>query len=134
MSVDSGVQLSYDEMRIKTIRTAQNLQKRGYNSKEVFAFLTKNSHYLAPVLFGSLAVGSAVNTLDPQFSKIELLHMLQTTKPALLFCDLEAYDLVKECVFELKNGTKVFTFGGSKDDSEKVENLFAETNNEIDFV
>lgn len=126
--------MSFDEIRIKLIRAAQNLQKRGYNSKEVFAVLAKNSHHLAPIVFASLAIGSAVNTLDPQFSKTELLHMLKTTKPALMFCDIDVYDLAKECLIELGNGAKIFTFGGSKGDSEQVENLFTETHNEIDFV
>lgn len=100
----------------------------------MFAVLAKNSHHLAPIVFASLAIGSAVNTLDPQFSKTELLHMLKTTKPVLIFCDVDVYDLVKECLIELKNGAKIFTFGGSRGDSEQVENLFTETHNEIDFV
>ena len=126
VSADSGIKFSYDEIRIKMVRAAQNLQKRGYNSKEVFTILAKNSHHLAPIVFASLAIGSAVNTLDPQFSKTELLHMLKTTKPALVFCDVESYDLVKECWTDLGNDSKIFTFGGSKDDSEPVEHLFAE--------
>ncbi|XP_055308228.1 probable 4-coumarate--CoA ligase 1, partial [Sitodiplosis mosellana] len=134
VSADSGIKLSNDEIRIKMIRAAQNLQKRGYNSKEVFAVLAKNSHHLAPIVFASLAIGSAVNTLDLQFSKTELLHMLKTTKPALIFCDVEAYDLTKQCLVDLDNSAKIFTFGGSKGDSEPVECLFTETHNESDFV
>ncbi|XP_031621710.1 4-coumarate--CoA ligase 1-like isoform X2 [Contarinia nasturtii] len=119
---------------MKTIRAAQNLQKRGYRSKQVFGVLAKNSHHLAPIVFASLAIGSAVNTLDPTFGKTELLHMLKTIKPALIFCDVEACDLVKVCLNELNNDAKIFTFGGSTDDSEQVENLFVETHNESKFV
>lgn len=134
ISDDSGVQFTYDELRVKTIRAAQNLRKRGYHSKEVFGILAKNSHHLAPIVFASLAIGSAVNTLDPSFGKTELLHMLKTIKPALVFCDVDVSNLVKECLNELGNEAKVFTFGGSSGDSEPVENLFTETHNEDEFV
>lgn len=126
--------MTYDELRINTIRAAQNLQKRGHNSKKVFGFLAKNSHHLVPIVFASLAIGSPVNTLDPSFGKTELLHMLNTIKPDLIFCDFESYDLMKKCLDELERNTKIFTFGGSKDDSEQVEHLFEKTHNEIDFV
>lgn len=126
--------MTYDEIRLKIIRAAQNLQKRGYHAKEVFGVVAKNSHYLAPIVFASIGIGCAVNTLDPSYKKPELLHMLKTTKPALIFCDIETFDLVKECLNELNSNAKIFTFGGSKDGAEQVENLFVETNHENDFV
>lgn len=75
-----------------------------------------------------------MNTLDPTFGKTEVLHMLATIKPSLLFCDVEIYDVVKSCLNELGNTAQVFTFGGSKGDSTQVEHLLLETNEEDDFV
>lgn len=60
--------------------------------------------------------------------------MLKTTKPAAMFCDAEMCDLVRECLIELDNNAKIFTFGGTKTDAEHVENLFVETHNEDIFV
>lgn len=53
-----------------------------------------------------------------------------------MFCDIQCYDLLKDCLEELDNGSrhKVFTFGGSKDSSEPVENLLSETHEETQFV
>lgn len=81
-----------------------------------------------------MAIGCPVNTLDPSFGKAELLHMLKTIKPALMFCDIEAHDLVRECLTELGNNAKIFTFGGSINGSEQVSNLFIETFNESYFL
>lgn len=88
------------------------------------------------MVFGSFAIGCPLNTLDPSFGKTELNHMLRTIKPSLMFCDIECYDLVKECLEELDNDFRhtIFTFGGSKDNSEPVENLFAETHQESEFL
>lgn len=100
----------------------------------MFGTIAKNSHNLAPILFGALGIGCAMNTLEPTFGKTELLHMLNIIKPSLLFCDVEVFELVKECLLELGNNAHVFTFGGSKNGSENVENLFLETHEENSFV
>ncbi|XP_055297301.1 uncharacterized protein LOC129565940 [Sitodiplosis mosellana] len=131
---NNGVQMTFDEIRIKTVRAAKNLQKRGYEPRQVFGLMAKNSHHVAPIVFASISIGCPVNTLDPSFGKTELIHMLEMTKPTLMFCDVECHDLVRECFTELGNDAKIFTFGGSKDETEPVENLFSETHNEDDFI
>lgn len=126
--------MSFNEIRIKTIRAAQNLLDRGYKPKQVFALMAKNSHHIAPVVFGSISIGCAVNTLDPSFKKAELIHMLNTIKPSTMFCDVDVYELAKECLVELQNDAKIFTFGGSKGEAEPVEYLFSQTQNDEYFV
>lgn len=134
ISDNDGIQMTFDEIRMKTIRAAQNLLNRGYQQKQVFGLMAKNSYHVSPIVFGSISIGCAVNTLDPSFKKAELIHMLNTIKPVLMFCDVEVYDLVKECLTELENNAKILTFGGSKGEAEPVENLFSETHNEDYFM
>lgn len=81
-----------------------------------------------------LGIGCLVNTLDPSFKKAEIIHILKLTKPVLMFCDVENYELLRECLTELKNCAKIFTFGGSNGDSEQIETLFGKTHNESDFM
>lgn len=45
--------MSFDEIRIKSIRAAQNLQKRGYKRSQVVGIIAKNSHHLAPGILNS---------------------------------------------------------------------------------
>ena len=126
--------MTFDEIRIKTIRAAQNLQARGYNQKQIFGIMARNSHHVAPIFFASIANGCPINPIDPFFEKIELLHMLKLTQPVLMFCDIDCYDILNDCLSELGNKAKVFTFGGQKGQSESVENLFRETHKEHEFV
>lgn len=60
--------------------------------------------------------------------------MLRDIKPNLVFCDMEIFEVIKDCLNELNNKAKVFTFGGRKGDSTQVENLLIETNEENNFV
>lgn len=134
ISDDSGIQMTYAEIRLKTIRAAQNLQSRGYNQKQVFGIMARNSHHVAPIFFASIANGMPINPLDPSFGKTEIIHMLSVTKPVLMFCDVKCYELLSECLKELGNAAKIFTFGGQSGSSEPVENLFHETHNENEFM
>lgn len=121
-------------MRVKTVRAAQNLQSRGYNRKQVFGIMARNSHHVAPIFFASIANGCPPVALDVSFGKAEIIHLLSITKPVLMFCDIECYEILSECLVELGNEAKVFTFGGEKGQSESVECLFEETGKEHEFM
>lgn len=131
---DSGIEMSFDEIKVKTIRAAQNLQNLGYKPKQVFGLIVKNSYHVAPIFFASIAIGCQLSTLDTSFGRTELIHILNMTKPVLLFCDVECVDLLDECLKEIEIQAKIFTFGGSKGNSEPIENLFKETHKETQFM
>lgn len=126
--------MTFDEIRIKAVRAALNLQKLGFQPGNVFGLLALNSKYVAPITFASAFIGCPVNTLNSAFGKNELINMLKTTKPALIFCDIESYDLVEYGLTALESKAKVFTFGGEKGQSRNVESLFVETGDEDHFL
>lgn len=126
--------MSFDEIKMKSIRAAQNLQSLGFKPKQVFGIIAKNSHHVSPVIIASIAIGCPVNALDPSFGRTELIHMLKLTRPVLMFCDVACYDLLNKCLVELQIEARIFTFGGSMGDSEPVENLFRETQKEHQFM
>lgn len=121
-------------MWLKTVRAAQNLKKLGHQSNNVFVFMAKNTDYLAPIIFASFCLGCPVNVLDSSFKKAEIIHMLQITEPRLMFCDIEVYSLVSECLKELENDAQIFTFGEQCGNSIAVETLFVETGVESAFT
>lgn len=118
---------------MKTIRAAQNLQKRGYKSKQVFGFMTGNFPDVSPIAFASLCMGCPINAQSSTW-KPDMLRMLGITEPDLIFCEVEVYDVMVECLTELGNKAKIFTFNGTKGDSEPVQNLFEETGIEEEFM
>lgn len=131
---DTGITQTFDELRTKSIRAAQNLQSRGYKKGQVFGFIASNTHHIAPVVFASLYLGCPLNTMDPSFARTEITHMLTITTPTVMFCDVKIYDVVKECLTALGNDAHIFTFGGQSGDSEPVESLFEAEGSEFDFV
>lgn len=122
-------------MRLKTIRAAQNLQRRGYNSKYTIATVTGNVPHLAPIFYASLCLGWSVAPMYTAMEKLSFLRMFELTEPRIIFCEVKVYDLMVECLAEVGvSNAKIFTFDGIKGDSEAVDDLFDETGNECDFV
>lgn len=113
-----------------TIRAALNLQSLGYEQGDIFGIIARNSHYVAPIAFASICIGCPINPLDPSFSRTELMHMLSITKPKAVFCDVDIHDLVRECLDDLENDAKIFTFMGQTNDSIPIETLFEELTTE----
>lgn len=126
--------MTFDEMRTETIRAAQDLQARGYTSKQSFALLARNNHHVASIAFASLALACPLHCLDPLFGKAEMICHLNLSKPVVMFCDIAYYELLNECLLEMGIETKLFSFGGSQGRSEPNENLLIETNKEDQFT
>lgn len=135
MNDDSGEQFTYDEIRLHTIRIAQNLQKRGYSTpQQVVGIVANNVPHLAAVIFASFCLGCPINATHAAAEKANMLYAFRITKPSVIFCEVNVYDLVRECFDEIGLNVKIFTFNGVKGGSEAVENLLQETHNEGDFM
>lgn len=121
---------TFEEIRMKTIRAAQNIQKRGLlKPKQVVGIMAPDLPDLAPMVFASICLGCPVLSM-PRVSK----RMLSKTEPAVIFCGIEDYDDLFQCLRELGLKTKLFTFGAIKGDSELADSLLAETGIEDSFV
>lgn len=126
--------MTFEELYVKSVRAAQNIQKLGYHRGDIFAVISKNNHDLSSIVMALLSTGHPFNTLDPSFTEIEMTHMLNLTKPKLIFTELESYEIVKQSLQNVNNDAKIYTFGGQIEDSLPVENLFVETGIESEFM
>lgn len=133
ISDDTKERFTFEEIRMMTIRAAQNLQKRGYNSKDVTAIVAGDVAHLAPIVFASLSLGHPICVTNSSW-KPDTLRMFDMTKPNLIFCDVEDYEMVVECLDDLGLKAKIFSFYKTIGETENVENLFAETGNEEEFT
>lgn len=126
--------MTFNEIRLKAIRTAQNLQKRGFKPRQKFCFLIENHDDLVALVLASIGLACPIVPLCPILSKDEISRILAKIQPPLIFCDAKLYDLLKEVLNELRLNVKVFTFEQYMDDVESIESLFEETGEENSFV
>ncbi|KAG4071280.1 hypothetical protein HA402_003984 [Bradysia odoriphaga] len=134
INASTGTSLSFDDIRIRTIRVAKNLQARNLATKQIFGIVAMNHDHLAPIVFASFSLGCTVYPIDILYTKFEFGQKFKKIKPKVIFCDISAYDVVLESLAELNHQAKFFTFGGQKGASEDVEHLFAEVDDETDIM
>lgn len=134
MNADTERQMTFYEMRLNTIRTAQNLQNRGFEPHQVFCFMVKQHDYLASTVLASFCLACPIAPLHPTLSKDEIVRILAKTKPSLVFCDSETSNQIADALNELESKAKMFTFGEHVNGLEPIENLLIETGNEDQFV
>lgn len=118
---------------MKTIRAAQNLQKRGVQSHQVFSFMVNHADYLTPIVLAAMCLACPINAMHPLLSKQEIAQVLQKTKPTILFCAVDEYKRINEVLQELKVNVKVLILDGHIDGLESIEELFMETGTEHQF-
>ncbi|EAT37104.1 AAEL010853-PA [Aedes aegypti] len=137
ISVDSGVEVTGAEMRLKTIRIAQNIIKLGYGetgTEDIFTMVVRNGENAAPVVFACFALGIPVNTLDPTFSQDDLSHMLGTVKPKVIFCDNDVLDNVSAACNAIGISPKIVLMSESERGHDHLETLLEPTGIEEVFV
>lgn len=134
VSDDTGIEVSSAEIRLKTIRAAQNLQRLGYKSNDVFGFMVGNIQNLSPIVFAAFCLGCPINALDPAHDKSQVVHMFGITKPKVIFCEEACFDTLKSGLDELGSKAKVFIFDGNRDNTACVDGLFLETGSESEFM
>uniref|UniRef100_A0A1Q3FND9 Putative acyl-coa synthetase n=2 Tax=Culex tarsalis TaxID=7177 RepID=A0A1Q3FND9_CULTA len=137
ISADSGVELTGDELHLRTVFVAQNLIKLGYGTRSptnIFTMAVRNGEHTAPVLFACFALGIPVNTLDPTFQRDDLAHMLGLVKPNLVFCESETLvEMIPACKLAGID-PKVIVLGDKVTGYSYVEDLLVPTGSESDFV
>ncbi|XP_062549577.1 probable 4-coumarate--CoA ligase 1 [Armigeres subalbatus] len=139
ISADSGVELTGGELRLRSIRIAQNLMKMGHgrkmpHSEDIFTMVVRNGEHTAPVLFACFALGIPVNTLDPSFERDDLSHMFKTVRPSVIFCENDILDEVVAASKSAEITPRIILMGNSVDGHYQVDRLMVATGQEQLFV
>lgn len=121
-------------MRLRTIRIAQNLLKRGFQPRQRFSFMTTINDDLIPAFVATIYLACPIVPLHSLLSQRDIRNILEKTKPLVLFCDANSYNGIKEILKKLTWNVKVFIFGERIDGLEPFENLLVETGEESNFV
>lgn len=134
ISDDTGKRFTFNELQIRTIRVAQNLQRLGCKRNQVIGIVAGDEADLAPIVFASFCLACPIKPMPKTADKLNIVHTFRETVPNLVFCKNSLYDLVVECLRELGNDAKIFTFNGTRNGSISVESLLEATGTEEDFT
>lgn len=132
---DDGRELTCKELRVKSIRVAENLLKMEIKSNDVVGIVCGLSNEVSFLLFACIYVGATVNALDVSLGKEDYKQMFSQTLPKLVFCDSDIITTVREALTELKNDAQVLSMPCRKnEDNSNFSTLLLPTENEEKFV
>lgn len=135
ISAETNRRVTYHEMRLRSIRVAQNLSAIvGIEKGDMVTIVARNNENVAPIVFGCFMLGTPMNTLDPGFHREDFAHMFESIKPKLVICE---GDLVDEMVgaFEMVGiEPELIVFGPRINGYGKVDDLLVETGTEKYFL
>ncbi|XP_055390017.1 uncharacterized protein LOC129618997 [Condylostylus longicornis] len=134
ISANNGIQITGKQMHTLSIRACQNLQLNRLKQNDIIGIAASNSHYLAPIVFGSYLCGTTLSTLDPSFRKDEIKHIYSFTKPKIIFCDPENYEAMKDSNAELNLNASIYLMKGNVEGVETVDVFLKSTGKELNFV
>lgn len=134
ISHDENSSLTCKELKISSIRVAQNLQKLGIEADDVIGMICENSNCAASLIIGCLLFGAPMNPLDNSFKKNEIKQLYRQMKPKLVVCDVDVYPMLKQALDELENDALIFTTLGSIPNVPSVDELLEPTGMENEFV
>ena len=134
ISVENDAYITCKEQRLRSIRVAQNLEKLGYKRGDIVALVARNGEKMAPILFGCLLIGCPVNTLDPSFDKHDLAHMLNSTRPKLIFSDFECLQQVKDACKITDLFSEIVVLEKPVGEHKFVDEILQETGKEEHYV
>lgn len=134
ISDDSGVELTNEIIQRRIIRIAMNLQKMGYQHGDMIGVVCKNSENLSSVIFGCSVICAPINTLDPNFTKSEIIHMFNKTKPKFVFCDFDNVNVVEYALRDANIIAEVITLIQRVEGFKYVGDLILDVKNELHFM
>lgn len=132
---DDGQELTCEELRVKSIRVAQNLLQLGMKANDVIGIVCGLSNEVSSLLFACIYIGATVNALDVTLGKEDIKEMFIQTIPKLVFCDSDVVTKVQEALTELKNDAQVLSMPCHKNDKNSNFSAFlVPTKTEENFV
>ncbi len=134
INADTDKRTTCHEMRLRIIRIARHLMKLGYRKGDIVGAMAVNSEYLGALIIACFVLGLPISFIAPNFTKNDVIKLLEITKPKLIFCDAGLVGMMKEAIGDLKLSAPIFTLLEKVEDHEFVDNFLTDAGHEEDFV
>ncbi|XP_061386669.1 uncharacterized protein LOC133321600 [Musca vetustissima] len=115
----SGVKLTCAELLHHAKVLARNLLKLDLKVGDVIGLYASNWTHTTTLMLASFLCGTPVNALYPAFDKENVALIYKITRPKLIFCDVENYQIAQEVNRELNLDALIFIMN----DNEGVKGL-----------
>lgn len=127
---DDETEFTCGEVKLMSIRIAQNLSKFGLKLGDEIGLFMKNSKYLLPLAIGSFTMGFPICPIE-----ISLFDFfIESVKPKIWFCENEYVEMLEGFLKKYKFEVKIVTMSGRIDGYLDIGDFLEETGQEERFM
>ncbi|XP_068621821.1 luciferin 4-monooxygenase-like [Battus philenor] len=106
--------LTYDDILQSSLNIAVSLIKMGVKKGDVVGICSETQLENWPTIIGIACTGAAVTPFSNGFSKDELKHLMNISKPKYLFCSMPVYKTQKDLFKSLDYIETIILFGDER--------------------
>ncbi|XP_075157729.1 putative 4-coumarate--CoA ligase 1 [Haematobia irritans] len=125
---DSKQQVTSHQALTWGVRIALHLEKLQFNHSDIVGISARNSSYILPIVLGCLFNGTPLHAVNAMLDKDTLSYCLSLTKPIIIFCDSNNYEVLKRATDTYK--PMFYTIATNISNVPTVLDLLKETENE----
>jgi len=126
---ETDTKVTNAEMRLRSIRIAQNVKDLGLGQEDVVAIISDPRQETISLWFGLILNGTPFENFNLSVDQEMLTNFFSAIKPSLVICPKDKLHLVQTVQSELGNKALTLLF----DDPHGVDKLFISTRNEEKF-
>ncbi|XP_014364049.2 4-coumarate--CoA ligase 1 [Papilio machaon] len=122
--------LTCGEIAQEAMNLAVSLRNIGLKRGEVVAICSENRKEFWGTVIGIICAGGVVTTLNPGYSKDELKHVMNISKPKYVFCSPNTYVTCGKTLKSVSSVSKIILYGDvyNKENNTLSYNNLAKTN------
>lgn len=129
---DTGVEVNCKELYERSIKIIKYLKTLDVAQNDVVGILAISSENLYAAAIACLTLGLPMNPLSYLMKTEDLAYMWSLTKPKIIICGSEFFEVVKEAIDVIKLDCKIITLTSKIEGYQFIDDVVAEEDNEID--
>ncbi|ALC46701.1 maker206 [Drosophila busckii] len=101
ISVTERTELRRDELHLNSKAVASYMRQLGLLQTDIVGIVARNTTHLSAVAYGCFYMGIAFHSLNINYEQATISQLFNITKPRLLFCDGDEYEMLKAATKQL---------------------------------
>ncbi|XP_073964927.1 luciferin 4-monooxygenase-like [Choristoneura fumiferana] len=106
--------ITYGEIAQQSINLAVSLSKLGVGKGQTVAICSENRSEFWSAVIGSISTGAVFTTINMMYTKHEITHVADISKPKYIICSPLAYKMHEKAFRSLNYVQKIIVFGDDK--------------------
>lgn len=112
------------ELKVSSIKIAQNLIAIGIKPDDVIGLICRNSNFVTCFLTGSILMGGIVHPLDHSLSADNMSQLYGHSQPKLIICDLENLSSLQDALGKINIKPMIYVTEKDGDEEEGFPSAF----------